>query len=331
MAQANLAYVPPFRSFHPPSKPGIGSKCEIRQYERTKNAKGETVLLKTGTARSTLGSKPRDDWSAQAALVLTRYLDGTECDRTELEVQSPHIKAALKECVPEFSGFDLERQSMVLQDEPRCVFHYRNDLARYHDRCAEKGEADAKEHVAFMLDYMFRTLDREIRHFTRFMENPVLQPSLEFVNLWMAFVPGQLAYTEKRSSREKLRGRIFRLKTIERCPCPRPWCPQYPWSLRGSIIDYDGDDFGHVDISATIEPYEGVKALQDLLVVPFRYHPDPETLQRELVSRGMRFLQLSGRHYMAYKGTAELMSNDRDSTWDGEDDFFPLRSTHVSH
>ncbi len=332
MAQAgSQTYLPPFQSNLLSPDPEVGSRCEIRQYERIKNAKGETVLLKTGTARSALGTQPRDSWSAPAALVVTRHTDDRDCIRTEVEVQSRHIKAALKACVPEFSDFDLDRQAIILKDEPRCVFYYRHNLFRYHDRCVVEGDTDARDHVAFLLNYMFRTLDREVQHFTRFMENPVFQPSTEFLNLWMAFVPGELVYAEAKCGHQKGRGRIFRLKTIERCPCTRSWCPQYAWLLTGRIINYDGENFGHDAITLKIEHYDGMKALQDLRIVPLRYHPDSENLQRELIARGKRFVQLSGRHYMAYKGTAELMSDDRNSGSTGEEDTFPLRSTYVSH
>ncbi|KFA71440.1 hypothetical protein S40288_04279 [Stachybotrys chartarum IBT 40288] len=319
------AYIYPDRIF-PLLGDQIGTKCEIRQYERMKNAKGEMVTLKAGFTRSSLVRNSLDEWSADAAIVLIRDMEDIEDPHTRLEIQSPYIKQALKECVPEHANFDLEHQALILEDQPRCVFHYRQNLIDYHNRCAERQEAEAAQHVAMLLNHMFRTFDQEIRQFKHYMESFQLQPSLSFVNLWMAFVPGQIAYAEKKCNHEKLKGRLFRLKKINRCSCTKVGCSRSSWNISGYAIDYDGADFGHTFIGYQIEPYDGVKPLQDLAVMPLQYHPDCRNIKTELIARGKDFVQLTGQHHKAYKGIAALLSDHRDIH---DEDNFPLQSTHV--
>ncbi|RYP73909.1 hypothetical protein DL771_003351 [Monosporascus sp. 5C6A] len=322
-------YFPPLPFLQPPQDGQIGTNCEIRQYERVTNAKGEKVLLRSGSSRASLGNGPRDSWSAQSALVLIKDLGDDYCPRTELEIQSPYIKKALKTCVPAYEKIDVEGKPICLQDQPRCVFHYRQELMKYHNNCLEAGERDAALHVKFVLDYMFNTMSSEIRHFTYFMENPLMQPALEYLNLWMAFVPGDIIYAEAKFHDNKVGGFLMRLDSMTRCPCTRTWCEQYRWSLRAYIIDHNGTDFGHAPKRVNIQPYEGVKALQDLAVIPLRYHPDGDKIKAELIERGKKFVQFHGRHYKQCKGVAELLSNTRDTTMFGEDDLFPPRLTHV--
>ena len=256
-------------------------------------------------------------------------MDENDCPRTELEIQSPYIKKALKTCVPFYANIDVEGKSICLQDQPRCVFHYREQLINYHNGCLESGETDAALHVKFILDYMFNTLSPEIRHFTNFAEN-IMHPAIDFLSLWMVFVPGDIVYIEKKCHHTKARGSLMRLQSMDRCPCPRQWCGKYSWTLVAHAIDYDGHDFGHTERRVKVEPYEGVKAIQDLAVVPLRYHPDGDKIRTGLIERGEKFVQLHGRHYKQCKAVAELLSNRRVNNISGEEDLFPLRSTHVS-
>lgn len=147
---------------------------------------------------------------------------------TRFEIQFPHLKQLLKECVPEHANFDLERQAIILEDQPRCVFHYRQKLIDYHDRCSQNNEVDAARHVAMLLNHMFRTFEQEIRQFNRSMESLELRPALAFANLWMAFVPGQIVYAEKKCNHEKLRGCLFRLQKWIGVPAQEP-------SVQGSL------------------------------------------------------------------------------------------------
>lgn len=311
----------------------IGTKCEIRQYERVTNEKGEELLLKAGSSRADLGKRSRDQWSHSAALVLIKSLNRRGVPRTQLDIQSPYLKAALKECVPQYEKFDIQNTSIILEDEPRCLFYYRQELMNYHARCASNSQHKEAEHVKFLLDYMFTTLHSEVRHYNLFMESPILQPGLEFFNLWMAFIPGQLIYVSKTWPDDHLvRDSVFRLKSIKRCPCTKAWCDGDPWILLMHGIAYNGTDFGYQSVTMRISSYEGVQALQDLGVMPLKYHRDHEQLKTKLIARGKEYVGLEGQHYKENNGNAQLLSDTRDLTFmEDEDLVLSLGSTHVCH
>jgi hypothetical protein len=100
--------------------------------------------------------------------------------------------------------------------------------------------------------------------------------------------------------------------------------------LCGQRIDYDGDDFGHAATHADIKPYEGYRPLRDLIVVPLQYHPDQLAIRESLIARGQKFVNLHGSYYRQYKGVAEVLGGSRNITFIGQEDEFPLQSTHVS-
>lgn len=325
-------YLPPIAGLQDQAQDdSIGLKCEIRHYELVKNAQGEKVLLKAGSSRAGLGARPRDRWSHSSALVLTKDFNDPDIPCSQLEIQSPYLKEALTKCVPEFEKIDTNSKPIVLKNEPRCVFHYRRELISYHKRCASNGQHTEADHVRFLLDYMFNTLHSEVRHYSHFMENPILLPGLDFINLWMAFVPGQLVYVTSRTNDRLSRNRVFRLKSMTRCPCSRAWCDQYPWELVMHAIVYEGTNFGYDDVYMNIKGYEGVRALQDLDVIPLEYHQRHKDIKTELAERGKKYVSLIGRHYKQSNGVAELLSDTRNLTASGEDDFFPLRSTNVGY
>jgi hypothetical protein len=321
-------YSQPFQHAIPSVGSEIGNRCEVGTYERLTNTKGEKVILKAGFHRTTqlnIDAK----WSARSALVLIKDMDDPSCPRSELSIQSFHMKHALKECVPMYANFDIERKTIVFTNEPRCVFHHRRALIRHHDRLDQAGQTTESQHVKFLLDYMFNTLSQEVRHFYQFMENPVLHPGLDFFSLWMAFVPGEMVYLNKKCNHMKVQGRLMRLVSMNRCTCSNRACESFSWTLGGHMIDYDGQDLGHVSFHATIAHYDGVRALQDLSVIPLQYHPDKKKISEDLLARGKTFVRLIGRHYQQFTGVGYLLGDDRDLTSVGEADHFPLRSIYV--
>src|SRR5436190_16379827 len=98
-----------------------GLKCELKTFEARYNSKGERLVLDVGS-RKLLDPPHR---AKDSALVLTRFYDREkELEYTELEIRSPHIKAALKEIVPEYHDLNIQSKNIVLRDDPKCLFHY---------------------------------------------------------------------------------------------------------------------------------------------------------------------------------------------------------------
>jgi hypothetical protein len=155
-------------------------------------------------------------------------------------------------------------------------------------------------------------------------------PSLDFVNLWMAFRPGDLVYLSGPPPLNRS-PRLVEFKSMDMsCICDHPWCvPSHKWRIYGFYIDYDGTSFGYSREDSTIRHFEGYKALKELDVLPLRFHPDEKAIRKQLAFRGRRFAKLHGRHYRYYKGVATVLGKDRNITLFGEEDEFPLQSTWV--
>jgi hypothetical protein len=214
------------------------------------------------------------------------------------------MKAAIKAVIPAYQGHDISTRHIVLRDEPRCLFHYRTELQAYGTTLEDR---DAAEHVFYLLRHLQNTLWMEMYNFSAFMEDPSLIPSLDFINLWMAFRPGDLIYTpDNAPSKFAGQGRAYRFVEMERCRCDVPACPNSEWTLTLDGITSDGVMIGHRREKVAIQPYDDFRQLQELPAFPLKYHPDEQDTRQRLVARGAKFVQLHGYHYRRYSGIAAL-------------------------
>ncbi|KAK4248953.1 hypothetical protein C7999DRAFT_30642 [Corynascus novoguineensis] len=54
--------------------------------------------------------------------------DQEDEDYTEVEIRSPHMKAALKAIIPEYRTAGINTRHIILRDETRPIFHYGDEL-----------------------------------------------------------------------------------------------------------------------------------------------------------------------------------------------------------
>lgn len=72
------------------------------------------------------------------------------------------------------------------------------------------------------------------------------------------------------------------------------------YSIQCRYIDYDGNNFGWIDTSFFIPQFKDKVKITSLPIYPLIYHPDKEKIREELISRGKKFENLRGVHYMRY-------------------------------
>lgn len=294
---------------------GPGLICEMKAYEARYDLRGKHVILQVGKSRDlrTEGDSDRD-----SALVLTSYFDRLEqLDYTELEIRSPHVIAALREVVVEYPGIYLEGRKITIRGLPKCFFHYREELQAYSIALQDPL---AIKHLVFVLDYMYQTLHNELISYYHLMLTPSSSPGLEFVNLWMAFRPGDLVY--RRIDHIDI---VYRLKNMTRCTCTKRHCWFSRWAVTVERLDYDGSNFGYAKEDIYIRPYKNYKRIDELPIFPFEYHSNKEAISKALVARGRKFINLKGIHHQYYEGTVDSLSAC--TLW-GEDEF-PIQAITV--
>jgi hypothetical protein len=147
-----------------PSKPnigfhGAGLKEQLKHFDSVYNAKGDRVLLKSGSEFRL--EKDRDPITYESALVLTKFWkrNGDE-DYYELEIRSPYMKAAIKAIIPEYKNFNVDINHITLRNKPHCLFHYREELFEYGLNL--ELNSDAQRHVSFLMEHTYKDLSNEM-------------------------------------------------------------------------------------------------------------------------------------------------------------------------
>ena len=279
----------------------FGVDCEIRTYEKRYNSRGEYKKLQVGQQRflSEKSESKLKDHDHRFAMVYMRCYDKNEeiCS-TELHIQSPHIKKALREVVRSYPGVNLDTKEIIIKGLPKCLFHYRAELADYGSKLQDH---IAIEHLEFVQNYTYRQLINQFISYCIFMEGGTNLPGLESSNLWMAFRPGELIFTVEHDS-----PRIMRF-------CSMKPSSAHSWTIEAEYLDSDGEKFGYRKRYITIDSYDGYCPLIKLLAYPLDVHPDRQLVVASLVKRGQKFVSLQGIQYRYYNGNVTSIYRQRHS------------------
>lgn len=288
-----------------------GEDCELHVYERRYDTRGDEVVLRAGTKSNFTPPKPK---SRRACLVLSRHFDRRgKYLYTILEIKSRHIIKALRQVIGTYHTVDFTTKPVAIQEPPRFLFHYQDEL-RQHAEASE--DLELKSHMQLCLEYMEKTLHREIKVFKRFMSSVPLSPGLEHGHLWMVFKPGCLVY-QKPDGMEGL----ARLRSIRGIEEDSSYQIQL-WSLSLEQIKHRGTDIGVREVYIEIKRYDGCRALSELAAFPLHFHPEKERIRHDLLERGRKYLSHCGIHHRFYDGTALMCNPLQPSTGD-------LRFQHV--
>jgi hypothetical protein len=295
--------------------PRRGQKLEIKMYEARYNSAGTRVTLSAGTKRrdrtsADLGAHP------DSALVVTRYYDrDRELEYTQMEVRSPYIRTALRAVIKEYPGLTFDTGKILIRDEPRCIFHYREELRDYGLRVEDQ---TAAQHLIFFLNYMYNSLSREISSYYTFMESPTAAPGIEHEFLWMAFKPGCLLLRTHKGIQS-----ILRLRSMEHT--------RYGvWWVEAEKLSYNGDLFGRVSVTIRIQWYDGYRPLEELSVYPLRFHPRQHEIYQSLVVRGRKYVLLREVSHRFYSGVVDSLSSYRTTDIAGDEEY-PIQPITASH
>ncbi|KAL8837625.1 MAG: hypothetical protein Q9176_005542 [Flavoplaca citrina] len=283
-----------------------GLKCELKTLESRPNWKGEIVVLEVGSKKhlDTPSSKVQE-----SALVLVRYYGrNRETLYTELKIYSPYLKKAFKDIIPDFKGYNIENQPIVLYDGLHYFFHYRQEFQEYGRNLEDQA---AIEHLMFALTYMYSELEPELYSYYNYVEAPVTVPSIDFPNLWMVFKPGDHVYGNIAGSE-----RVLRVISVRRADNDSS-----RWSIEGQAIRFDGRDLGYSTEKITINKYGGYVPLANLSYKPLSYLPDKKSISERMIERGRKFIRLRERQHYEYEGAVEALDGAERQQTDTDDGY----------
>lgn len=293
-----------------------GSRCEISFCDARLNAKGDRIYLHAGT-KCTFAA-PLNAETRAAALIQTKYYDKDgDTEYKEIEVQSPHIRDAIRNIVkPDYPSLNVTSGKMVIREFSHCMFFHHKELRQYGQSLEDE---TAARHINLALEFLYKDLGPTMQKFKESVEDPFEsgddKPRLDFDNLWMAFRPGDLVQKKVRNM-----DCIYRLASTRYATISRLWTYEGNQTNRNRLelrllsLVCDGENLGYGYSSAYIDESECTQytLLKDLPIIPLKYIPESEKapIMRSVLARGKEFIRLStGVHHCEYSGLAKKADN----------------------
>ena len=131
---------------------------------------------------------------------------------------------------------------------------------------------------------------------TRIVQELLSECQISYEFLWALFKPDDTLHTLCTKTKEPQAVRFCQSKPMDDSR------PVHSFTLDCRYIDYNGYFEGEASIELQIQPFSGVRKIQDLNVFPLSYHPQQATLRDCLKKRGEKFLTLRGSHHRFYRG-----------------------------
>ncbi|SCV36180.1 uncharacterized protein FFB14_05953 [Fusarium fujikuroi] len=287
---------------------GTGTKCELIEYDSVFNSDGQKVVIRSGTSHN-LGSFLGIDANESAIVRTTDWNLQGDKSSVQTEIQSPHMKAALKAVVPVYKNRNISFTHISWYGEPRHLFHFRDALFEYGREL--NLESDEQRHVSLLVEHLQQELADAVAIFTSHITFQPSSPSIDFRHAWTIFRTGDLVYLPGNVAPCGVE-MIVRYKSIlSNCSCnDANHVFSHELKFEGEYLTTNKNGFGFKSCTAKILCFEGIRPIELLPFQPLHFHPDQERIKTRLVIRGRKFRQLQGVHHQFYRGLANLSRED---------------------
>lgn len=239
--------------------------------------------------------------SAKYALIVRREKEHGEIDESVLSlhsitVQSPLLKKILGPVFKGYKGIKPNLKKLEFHAPFREFFYRWDEFIQADPRNDSADSSEECSHYKLLADIIHAEIKPRIEQTSDLLNNGVI--SFDYV--WTLFEPDIEVYTMVEG-----RDRLFSLSSSNYSKTPDG---TVAYVLCARFIDTDGDTFGYTETTLNILPFENVKPILELEVIPARLFPHLNEVKDRLVQRGRVFESLKGIHHRTYSGMYSLSS-----------------------
>ncbi|KAI0867249.1 hypothetical protein GGS24DRAFT_347046 [Hypoxylon argillaceum] len=283
-------------------------ECELHIYDSRYDTRGELILLRAGTHFRI--DIPLPDSRHAGFVVIRHYSPSKILTKTNFEIRSPYATKAIRHVIKSYPGLAIgSKGKIVLDDQPRCLFHYRAELLEFAHSQSDKRFL---QHVDYCLKYMNKVLSPQLNAFSTNVEHNTDQPGLQYEDLWMVFKPGTLLYQNDKFPRIAQLHHMGWVVQRSSPPPPFPQTIECYWILYSKGLCFNGKDFEIMNFTDRLEPYEGVKPFSRLDIFPLEYHERHAQIRQDSLDRAKLFISKAmGLRYYHYEGTGLIINQKK--------------------
>ncbi|KAL8897984.1 MAG: hypothetical protein Q9207_006925 [Kuettlingeria erythrocarpa] len=278
-----------------------GPKVAIDRMRKTYDQHGNPLTRKDRTTPNAVVSV---DQSNEYVLSIFREFDRKKNYwRRVVEIRSPAFIELLRNIT--HSNVDLPAPDEVLRlKEPLMpLFHNRTKLAeRVPTGTTDSDEAAAqvKAPTKLILDFMENECQDVVKA-QNGLAGSGLSATIQYEHAWLLYAPGTMVFSKENGEYE-----AFVIEVIRGCqkhqPCQNSRLPHSSMEIICWSINYDGEIFGRVWSTHYIAPFEGLKEVASMGLVPEAFVPNIGAVKTSLIDRGQKFWALRGQCFREYVG-----------------------------
>ncbi|KAF1912865.1 hypothetical protein BDU57DRAFT_521434 [Ampelomyces quisqualis] len=227
---------------------------------------------------------------------------------TQVDIKSKVLRNCLQEVFGECKSISLVEDTPQL--DPHTLFHYYNEIKTYVKKDLKpklkkarkskdrKLRAQQIAHCKLLLRY----LDEDYTSVRKALKPMIKAGTITYDLVWALFKPNTIAFAPTYANKDD--PRCFRVDFSYEY---ESWLTQAKsLVVDGRYLEYDGKAFGLGDHQVQIQAFKGHKKITSLAAYPLKYHKDPESIRKQLIERGKKFVALQGMNYRLQKGIAYM-------------------------
>ncbi|KAL9074861.1 MAG: hypothetical protein Q9161_001999 [Pseudevernia consocians] len=285
-------------------KPGKrGSKVDFVRVDRIWDSNRHNYVLKATAEDPDLGEYD------QFAFHVRRIFDWeNKYINTVLDIKSKALKEALKDVMDEVKGVSFAEETPVI--DPNMIFLYLEEIRTHMKKLKKKSKTETKKEKKNKKKFSATTKTKHLKVLLKYLDKDyaetkkTLYPLLEnntitFDLLWALFKSNEIAYCPTYGNPDE--PRAFK---IEYANLHSSYVKGKYYNVEGRYLEYDGKTFGMGSMEIEVEEFKGPRKISNLACFPLKYHKDANTMRKQLIERGKKFVSLKGMQYKFHKGMA---------------------------
>lgn len=270
-------------------QPAEGSECAIQTlYEGPPKCRCCTNWVEEypDDLRQTVEEQAETKQKALVKRMRKNHGDGKALVLDSIVVQSLSLKETLTEVFEGYKGITASLKKVVFKS-PFHPFYYR--WGRFTD-IVERHKREDPAAAAYSV-LLYDELKRELGDVMAEIDDHIHHGVITYELLWALFEPGMRVVATA--------GDQERFFIVEGSAYNHE---KGYLGIEAKYVDWDGERFGYSNGMVVICEYAGTRNITDLCAYPADFHPSKEEAKKKAISRGQRFRDLRGFHYMAYSG-----------------------------
>lgn len=233
-------------------------KSRSRYVERRLNDDGEWVEkeVKEKEPEPEKAASKKDDYALTWRRNYHSSTYGHVKTTNEVLIESHELRMALMKVVKGYDQISFETNEVIISEPYECIYHNRHRLAKY------AAESTTDEATRTDVNILLSDLAKEQETAREDAKSLGEKGMTKFELLWSLFYPGCLVFGTPILNQPQ--AFLVNQVSFDKNDC----------SFWAYSIDYNGSEFGRLEVQFRIEFFKGTKAIASLSAYPFEWHRD---------------------------------------------------------